>query len=67
MRVKCPGIALGGMSGFGIDWYINTTACFSFFFQLSPWQKFITLGFIPRNSVTMKQFVSVEQLEVPLK
>ena len=22
-RVKCPGIARGGMSGFGIDWYIT--------------------------------------------
>ena len=24
MRVKCPGIARGGMGGFGIDWYITT-------------------------------------------
>ena len=23
MRVKCPGIARGGMGGFGIDWYIT--------------------------------------------
>ena len=22
-RVKCPGVARGGMGGFGIDWYIN--------------------------------------------
>ena len=22
-RVKCPGIARGGMGGFGIDWYIS--------------------------------------------
>ena len=22
-RVKCPGIARGGMGGFGIDWYIT--------------------------------------------
>ena len=23
-RVKCPGIARGGMGGFGIDWYISS-------------------------------------------
>ena len=25
-RVKCPGIARGGMGGFGIDWYITSQA-----------------------------------------
>ena len=31
-RVKCPGIALGGMGGFGIEWYINDLLCHEYIF-----------------------------------
>ena len=32
-RVKCPGIARGGMGGFGIDWYISADCARPF----KPW------------------------------
>ena len=31
-RAKCPGIALGGMGSFGIDWYVNGLLCHEYIF-----------------------------------